>query len=432
MLREKFINFFQDKLVPGLNKFASNTLVKAIQSGMTAPMGAMIVGSIFTLLMTPPVSGNPSGFMQMWVEWSAANASWLKLGYTFTMDSIALYSLVGLVLAICKFKKAPSSNMLILSLMAFFIICSDVIVTDAKVTTASVLFFGAKGIFSAIIIGISVVYFSMFLREKGVKIKLPSSVPPNVSEPIENLIINMIVIGVAISVRLVLANYGQSLPTLINLVFQPILSTSDTLGAVIIYVLILRGLWFFGIHGGNVTGAIMTPIFLSNMAANIDAYAQGNPIPYIFTQSFAQSLLNVGMLPLVIAMFIACRSQQLKAIGRIGLIPAIFSIGEPITFGVPIVLNFKLFIPYMFNFVFDGIAYYLLTDWGFMAKTIVNVPFTLPAPIKAYLCTLDFNAVLVWAILTALNVIIFIPFLKVYDNECLTLEKNELNGLQEA
>lgn len=426
-MKEKVMDFFQDIISPKLNAFASNELVKAIQAGMTAPMGAMIVGSVFTILKTPPVTEGATGILGAWLAWSKVNASWLNVGYLFSMEMIGVYTLIGLVISICKIKGIVPTNMIILSLMSFFILCSNVIVTDKGQTTITAGFLGSKGIFSAIIIGCLVVYLASFLRKHGVKIKLPESVPPAVSEPIENIIINIIIVALVIGLRLGLAYFNQSLPTLINLCFQPLLSTSDTLGAVIVYVLILRGLWFFGIHGGNVVGAVMTPILTANMAANIEAYANGLPIPHIFTASFANALLNVGMLPVVIAMLFVCKSAQLKSISKIGLVPAVFSIGEPITFGLPIVLNFKLLIPYMSAFLLDGIAYYLLTDWGFIAKTIVNVPFSLPAPIKAFLCTMDMRAVVVWAILTIINVIMFIPFLKSYDNDCLAAEKEVMD-----
>lgn len=421
-MKDKMMNFFQDKLAPKLNAFASNDLVKVIQAGMTAPMGAMIVGSIFTILKTPPVTQNASGFMAALVAWSQANAGWLNVGYIFTMEAIAIYTLIGIIVAFCNLKKVPPTNMIILALMAFFITCSDIIVTETGITTITANFLGAKGLFSAIIIGLLVVYLVLFFKNHGIKIKLPATVPPIVAEPIENLFVNIIVVGIFIGLRLLLAGYGYSLPTLINLLFQPLLLTSDSVIAVFVYVLILRGLWFFGIHGGNVTGAVMNPILTANMMANIEAYAHGEPIPFIFTRSFADGLLNVGMLPLVIAMLLVCKSAQLKSISKIGLVPAIFSIGEPITFGTPVVLNFKLLIPYLTNFLFDGVAYYLLTDWNFIGKTIVNVPFTLPAPIKAFLCTLDYRAVIVWACLTVINVALFIPFLKSYDNDCLALE----------
>lgn len=422
-MKEKVMSFFQEVISPKLNAFASNDLVRVIQAGMTAPMGAMIVGSIFTILQTPPVSSDATGVMGALLAWSQANAGWLKIGYLFTMDAIAIYTVIGIVVAFCRIKKLAPTNMIILSLMSFFILCCDIVMTDKGLTTITATFLGAKGLFSAIIVSCVVVYLSILLRKHGVKIKLPDSVPPSVAEPIENLIVNIVVVGVFIGLRLLLAYYGSSLPMLINLLFQPLLNTSDTLGAVVIYVLILRGLWFFGIHGGNVTGAIMNPILTANMMANIEAYSNGEAIPYIFTSSFANALLNVGMLPLVIAMLIVCRSAQLKSISKIGLIPAIFSIGEPITFGTPIVLNFKLVIPYMTAFLFDGVAYYLLTDWNFISRTVVNVPFTLPAPIKAFLCTLDMRTVVVWAVLMVINVLVFIPFLRSYDNDCLAMEQ---------
>lgn len=424
-MKEKIINFFQDKILPKLDAFAGHHLVKAIQAGMTAPMSAMIVGSVFSILKTPPVTATTTnGFMLAWQSWAKANASWLTICYSFTMDAIGLYALIGLVIALTRIKKVQPSNLLILSFMSFFILCSGLVTGDSGTTVVS-KFFGATGMFSAVIIGILVVELSVFLKNKGLKIKLPDSVPPSVAEPIENLVVNMVIVFASIALRLGLESIGKSFPTLINLVFQPLLSTSDTLWAVIIYILILRGLWFFGIHGGNVTGAIMTPILTANLAENITAYANHETMPYIFTQSFAQCLLNVGMLPLVVAMLIVCKSSQLKTISKIGLVPALFSIGEPITFGVPIVYNFKLLVPYLGSFLFSGIGFYLSTEWGLLNRTMVNIPFTMPGPIKAFLCTLDWRAIVIWFVLMAISVVMYIPFLKSYDEDLLKLEQEQ-------
>ena len=415
---------FQDTIMPALDKFTQNHIVKAIQTGMMAPMSAMIVGSIFSVLMTPPIPpGTTEGFFMMWQEWAAANASWLNIGYTFTMNFIGIYSLVGLVVALANLKKLKPTNLIILSLIVFFITCSGIVTTEAGGTGIASNFLGAQGIFSAIIVGIFVVMFSSFLSNRGVKIKLPAQVPPNVAEPIEALIVNGIIVAIAIAVRLGLAAIGLSLPTLLNIVFQPILSTSDTVWAVVLYIIILRGLWFFGIHGGSVTGAIMNPILTANMAANIEAYAAGQPMPYIFTLSFSQGMLNVGMIPLVVAMFIACRSVQLRTIAKVGLFPSLFSIGEPITFGVPIVLNFKLLIPYLGGFLVSGVGFYLLTAANLVNRTMVNVPFTMPGPIKAFLATMDWRAAVAWFVLMAICVLLYIPFLKSYDNDLVKQEQ---------
>lgn len=426
----KIMDVFQDSVMPKLDAFTQNHIVKAIQTGMMAPMSAMIVGSIFSVLMTPPIPpGTTEGFFMMWQEWAAANASWLNVGYTFTMNFIGIYSLIGLVVALASLKKLKPTNLIILSLIAFFITCSGLTPTEAGGTAVAAGYLGAQGIFSAILVGIFVVMFSNFLTTHGVRIKLPAQVPPNVAEPIEALIVNGIVVAIALAVRLGLAAVGISLPTLLNIVFQPILSTSDTVWAVIVYIVILRGLWFFGVHGGSVTGAIMNPILTANMAANIEAYAAGQPMPYIFTLSFSQGMLNVGMIPLVVAMFIVCRSVQLKTIAKVGLFPAFFSIGEPITFGVPIVLNFKLLVPYLGGFLISGVGFYLLTAANIVNRTMVNVPFTMPGPLKAFLATMDWRAAVAWFVLMAICVVLYIPFLKSYDND---LVKQEAAAAAEA
>ncbi len=428
-MKEKLLTFFQDSIIPKLDAFANNTIVKSIQSGMSAPMSAMIVGSVFSILKTPPVTADmTNGFMLGWQAWAQANASWLNICYTFTMDSIAIFTVIGLVIALTRIKKIPPTNLVILSLMSFFIICSGLVVGEDGTAGIASKYFTSSGIFSAVIISIAVVYLGNFLKTKGLRIKLPASVPANVAEPIEGLAVNFVIIAGSIAIRLGLASVNQSLPTLINMVFAPLLSTSDSLGAVIIYILILRGLWFFGVHGGNVVGSIMQPILIANMAENIQAYANHQPMPYIFTNSFAQALLNVGMIPLVVAMFIVCKSAQLKAISKVGLVPALFSIGEPITFGVPIVFNFKLLIPYLGSFLFCGIGFYLATAWGWMNRTMVNVPFTMPGPIKAFLATMDWRAALIWFLLMAIAVLMYIPFLRSYDRDLLKAEQANVQG----
>lgn len=421
-MKEKIIDFFQDKVVVALDKFATNSYVKAIQAGMTAPIGATVIGSIFTVLGNPPFGAEQTGgFVVAWRNWAEANSSWLDLGYAMTMEAIALYALIGLVVALAAIKKKRPTNLIITAMMAFFIICVDLVEAEGGMAMTTT-WLSAKGLFTAVIVGIGVVQISNFLGDKGIKIKLPASVPPNISEPLENLFNNIIVITLAVIIRVGLQSAGLTLPGLINSLFAPLLSTSDTLWAALVFTFVLRGLWFFGIHGNSVVMSVMAPIFLSNLALNIEAFKAGTEMPTILNQSF-QAVINVGMLPMCIAMLMVCKSAQLKAISRIGLAPSIFGIGEPITFGVPIVLNFKILIPYMGTFLFSTTAFYLATAWGFMNKCVVNIPFTVPGPLKAFLATLDIRAVFIWVVIVIIDVIIFLPFMKNYDKSLLKLEE---------
>ena len=106
-----------------------------------------------------------------------------------------------------------------------------------------------------------------------------------------------------------------------------------------------------------------------------------------------------------------------------GVVPALFCIGEPLTFGVPMVLNFQLAIPYFLNFVINGVTAYLATAAGFIGRTFVSVPWTLPHFLQAFLTTMDIKAVLLYFILVVVNIIILIPFVKRYDKQLLEQEQ---------
>ncbi len=212
---------------------------------------------------------------------------------------------------------------------------------------------------------------------------------------------------------------------MINSLFQPLFVASDTVWAVILYTLLVRLLWFFGIHGGSVSSAVVTPFITNNMLLNINAYAEGKPLPCIFTIEFQHIWTVMGILTLCITLLIFAKSTQLKTIAKVGLVPAFFTIGEPITFGVPTVLNFKLFIPYMAVFLLNGIIPFYLTKWEFLARTFVQLPDITPGIIGSFLNTLDWRAPIIFIGLTVLNIVIWAPFVKSYDNDLLKIEQGK-------
>ncbi|MEG0577676.1 MAG: PTS transporter subunit EIIC, partial [Bacilli bacterium] len=306
---------------------------------------------------------------------------------------------------------------LIISLSSFVALAANPV--DGGISTK---WFGAAGLFSAVIIGVVIVELAIFILNKGIKIKLPETVPPNIAEPLEAMLMNFIIFALVLLARQGFIMMGTSLPALIAGLFAPLFVASDTLWAVIVYVLVVRLLWFFGLHGGNISSAVVTPFITANMIANVNAYAAHEPLPCIFTIEWTQTWTVMGILGLCISLMIVAKSSQLKTIAAVGFVPAIFTIGEPITFGVPIVLNFNIFIPYITCFLLDGIIPYLLTEFGFISRTFIQLPGITPGLIESFLNALDWRAPLFWLALLALNVIIFIPFVKSYDRKLLAIE----------
>lgn len=414
---------FNNKLIPGLIKFSNFKFVKAMQAAVTAGMGATILGSIFMVLNNPPFPADmTNGFIEAWRMWAAANGAWLNLGYQVTLEMVGLYTLIGMAVAVSEMNGVRPTNMIVTSTAAFLILTTELVDKNLAVG-----FLNARGMVTGMLVGYFVVEASCYLLNHGLKIKLPDSVPPFVAEPISSLLVNIVVIGAVVLVRLAVggATGGQLLPQVINNLFAPLFMVSDSFLAAVIYAVVLRFLWFFGLHGGNIAGAVMTPIVSVALAENASAFAAGQPMPHIFTQMFVQTWVNMGVLPMVAAMMLVCRSQQNKAISKIALVPALFNIGEPLTFGLPVVMNFKILVPWLLCFGLNSGAAYLATSAGFIGRTFVNVPYTVPCFLKVFLSTMDYKAVILYVILFAVNVILFIPWLKRYDQELVEHEKSE-------
>ena len=232
---------------------------------------------------------------------------------------------------------------------------------------------------------------------------------------------NLVVGAAVFAVKLLLGSFGFTLGSLINGIFAPLFSASDSLIAVLIYCILVRILWFFGLHGNNIAGSVVNVVLTANLVENAEAILSGGKATHIFNSAF-QNWTTTGILAIVIAAMIVAKSQQLKAISKISLVPALFNIGEPLTFGLPLVLNFDIFIPYLIVFALNGAVPYLACQMGFMNIPYLSIPFTVPAFIKVFLMSMDARAVLVYLVNMALSVLVMIPALRRYDRKLLAEE----------
>ncbi|SHD76274.1 conserved membrane protein of unknown function [[Clostridium] ultunense Esp] len=203
---------------------------------------------------------------------------------------------------------------------------------------------------------------------------------------------------------------------------------SDTWYAALITALLLQMLWFVGIHGGSFTiWGVLYPFLLTNIAENSAAAVAGQPIPNIITEPFFYTYAIIGgvgiTLPLVL-MWWKSKSSLLREVSRVSLIPAIFCINEPVMFGVPIVLNPIMFLPFVFGTTLLGTIYgYVLTKIGWVSPAIIHVPWTTPPLLQPYLSTGgDWRAVIAQLILIIIVGFIWYPFAKIWEKRCIEEE----------
>ena len=419
----KLTNFVQEKIMPAISKFTNLKFVACMQAGMTACMNATTIGSIFMLLLSCPFPTDSTlGIAVAWRNFSAANAAWLNMGYQIGINAAGFYILIGMVLAVCKKENMDIGNNMVMSIFAFIVLqCS--FLQDGGLDIG---FWGSKGMMCALIVGYFVPEFNKWLLEHGLKISLPDAVPPFVAEPINQTLSSIVLAVVIFAIKLGLGHFGYTLGSLINGLFAPLFKATDSLAAVLIYCILVRVLWFFGLHGNNIASIATSVILTQNYVANAELVAAGEKPIYIFNGLF-QQWTTTGILAIVIATMIVAKSQQLKSISKIAIVPALFNIGEPTTFGLPLVLNFDIFIPYLIVFALNGAIPYLACQFGLMNIPYLSVPFTTPAILKVFLMSMDWRAVVVYLVNMVLSILVMIPALTKYDRKLLANEQASQN-----
>jgi PTS system cellobiose-specific IIC component len=291
----------------------------------------------------------------------------------------------------------------------------------------SATYLDAKGLFSGIIIALVVVEIIRFLKKRKITIKMPDGVPPAVAASFDSIIplLVCIVIFYSISVFCQLT-FNLSFPQVINKLLTPALSAADTLPFILICVLLMKLFWLLGVHGGSIMMSLLTPIMTANLMTNAALSTSGQNPTQIFTSIFIYCFAITNIPPSVLAL--KSKSAHLKAIGKVSLLPAIFNIGEPLVFGLPFVLNPILAIPFIIIPMINISIAYFAVKLGFIAKAVVEPPFTTPGPIYAFLGTLDYKAIILWCVLTTIAFVIYYPFFKIYDKELLKQEAEQVEN----
>ena len=209
--------------------------------------------------------------------------------------------------------------------------------------------------------------------------------------------------------------------------FTPFAKAVDSVGGMMAIQFLINFLWFFGIYGSAVPDSVTSGFFMTNITANAAAYAAGEPLPAIATAPFRTAFGNIGgcgsAFALAICILLVAKSTQLKTVGKIGIVPSIFGIAEPLTFGVPLVFNPILMVPMILGSVLNTMITFLLMQWNIIGRIFVNIPWTTPRVLDAILCTMDVKAGLLVIALVVMDVLIYMPFVKVYDKSLLEKEK---------
>lgn len=435
----------KDRIAAIAGKFAATRFVRAIMDAGYSVISFSIVGAFFLILTVLPQIINTPGFISFYANTIGRFSNLYQSVYNATMGIIALvfsgtfaYSYTKIYHDEEKLNLVPM-NGLMMFLMGFFITVAELVWKNGRMefvqvfsktqmvaggyeaNTSGIYRIGAVGIFIGLVVAWLTVQIYRYTIKHNWQIKMPASVPSGVSNSFSALIpaFCVAIIIAAINAGFVLA--GTDLFKILFIPFSFISDIADTWWGFLIIVFLIHFLWWFGIHGATIISSFYTPIVLANMSANVKGahhFFAGDP-----TNAFISIGGSGAMLGVAIWLVVGARSAQLKELGKVEIVPAIFNINEPLIFGLPIVYNIDLMIPFVCAPLASGIIAYLGISSHLVPKIIVQQPWPTPVGLGGFIATASWQGGVLAIVCAIVAFLVWYPFIKHYDNVLLKKEQ---------
>lgn len=423
------MNKFLEKIV----SLTQAKYMRILTNGFMSVAALTIAGSIFTLIKSLPIP--------VWQTFltNSGLGSILAIPVSITSDLMAVWVALGMGAAVAKEFDKDKLSCALVALGSFMMLTpftatvysadySSSMVASNIIPVSSM---GAQGIFLSMISGILGARLYAFFIDKGWKLKMPDSVPSNVAGMFEMMIPSGLVFLVFLAVRygFSLTPYGTAQAFIYKILQTPLMAVGGGAAGVLLYLTMSKLLWVFGVHGGMVCYSAMAVIMSTAGAANQAAFAAGTAAPYP-EWCWALSLMDFPVLPLSIVMLVFAKSQQYKSLSKVALPTAIFNISEPQVFGMPIVMNPVMAVPFVLLQPFNFFLTMLAQNIGFLAiPSGASINNMIPTPILMGLQNSHWSGV-VWAILLiVIDCLIWLPFFKIQDKKACDQEATE-NAVQ--
>ena len=432
---DKLTAILEKYLVPLADKLSHNRYLGAISTGFSYLLPITMIGAIFTLLANLQIAPYQSFITAIHLKEILAFAP------TVTTNMLAIYAayLIGKACAEKLGIEKDSTVVGALTLFVFFLmiplgVSGTAAESGETVTIAAALstsYLGAAGLFSAMILGMLVPTIYAWFIKRNIVIKMPPQVPPTISKSFSALIP-----GFAIALIFCLVRFGFQLTSwgdfntfVYTLLRTPLQSLGASPLTYVVFIIICSMMWFFGLHGGMIVMPFLNMLYTTAALENLEAYAAGTALPNVITDAnwnlFASLGGGGGTLGLCFIMFFFAKSARYKALGKLALPPGLCTINEPITFGLPMVLNTIMIIPMVLTPIITFLISFVCISIGIVpAPNGVSVPLGTPAIFSGFIAC-GWQGAILQIVLILIQMAMYYPFFRVLDKQALAEEQGE-------
>ncbi|OJE43590.1 PTS sugar transporter subunit IIC [Bacillus proteolyticus] len=413
-------------ITPLTNYLGNSKVVNAITSGMMMTIPVTIGVTLFAILGNLPFEGWKEFLIQIGLY------THMQDMISATLSLLAVYMVVIIAYSYAKEEGMNGMTAAVIALGSFLCLMPmSIKVGEEQIPAILNQYLGSDGIFVAMFVGVFTSKLYCSLKRKNIGVKLPESVPPMVADAINPVFISIIIFTLIFFIRVIFGYtpYENIFNFVSQVIALPVKFIGSSVWSVIAIFTFMNICWFFGLHPApiiNVWYSATAPLF----TAAITAFASGTPfseIPYLaFTlMHFAVAIGGTGnTLGLAINLLFA-KSEQYKSLGKIGIVPNIFNINEPIVFGLPLVLNPIYFIPLVASSIVGGlIGIVFLKITGILSNfnPLIELPWVTPAPFAAYISG-GWLLFIMTVLIIISQILLYYPFFKMGDKKAYEAEQ---------
>lgn len=419
---------FIDKATEVGFKISGQRHLSAVKDGFISLMPLILVGSVALIVKNLPVVLPES----IRFTWPSAVVSWCDMVWWGTFAFLALFGCFSIAFHLAKTYNADEFRTGFVALACYFALIPQSAEINGGGTWGWINWSNtsASSLFMAIIVPlIASELFIRFNKNEKLLIKLPGSVPPGVGKSFSVLIPAGLTVTIFVVAAIILkAITGLDPFAAINFLFGHVVRAADNLGSGIFIVFLNQLFWILGLHGPSIVGSVLEPLNVTMMTTNMQAYesvANGS-MPYdvknfhIMTKAFLDTFVYLGgsgaTLGLLISIFVVGKSKLYRSLAKGCIVPGCFEINEPVIFGLPIVLNPVLAIPFIIAPIVILTLSYIAISAGIVRTVVYLVPWATPPIISGFAATGgDIKAVILQLINIAISIVIYMPFVKIVD-----------------
>ncbi|WP_394898488.1 PTS cellobiose transporter subunit IIC [Enterococcus gallinarum] len=414
-----FMDKISEKILPLANALGQNRYLTVLRDAFMLSFPITMFGSIVVVINNLPFFNDAT---------KGTLSTLFGNGQNATMSIMTVFVTFGIGYYLSKSYDVEGIFGGAVSFASFLILTPFFMTTESGETVTSVLSLdrlGAKGMFIGMIAAFLAAEIYCRVTKRGWQIKMPDGVPPAVTKSFAALIPAIVTLTIFLMINAIMTGvfHANLHDVIYELIQKPLTGLDSSLPATLLALFLVQFLWFFGLHGQIIVNSVMDPIWNTLMLDNLEAYQNGEALPHIVTKPFMETF-TVGLggsgmtLAVVILMAFVLKKKQYRDVGRLALAPGIFNVNEPAIFGMPIVLNATILIPWVVAPLVVTTFNYLVMAAGLVpAPTGVSVPWTVPVIASGVLATNSWLGGLLQVIDVVLVGMIWYPFLRILDRQ---------------